>query len=317
MTAGKAQKLKYFPFGEKFDLRMGTSPITGQHRLIDADELHYLSEIKARRNLLQNNHRYYYRSNKTTLLAQWDVLDKVLTDLAGIDPSQFILHKNGNQWHWINKKLNEEISFQFGHENTLPLEPLDWIGRQVQEDLVVLSHDGSASLVAGQLCFANGWSLDDKFGKPFLTIHAPAPHMIAPTMQTAQKLMEKILDSKPVWRCSWNFKIRGDLDMSSQHNAQYNEELKQIASALTPQNIGSRLYLRIERQTISRLPRSGCVLFGIHLYQNTLNDEQMTKEQAQNMRNVLLTTPQPMLDYKAITPFINALTGYLDAIIYE
>ena len=308
------QKLKYFPFGDAFDLRMGTTPITAKDRLIDADD-HYLHEVTAKRNLLQQDHRYYYRSNKNTLLAQWDVLDKVLTDLAVIDSEHFILHKENNNWHWINRKLNEEIFFQFGDENTLPLEPLDWAGRQVQEDLVILSEDGSASLVAGQLCFANGWSLDDKFGQPFLTIHAPAPNLIAPTMQTAQKLMEKIQDSKPVWRCSWNFKIRGDLDLSSRHNAQYNEELKQAAPALTPQNIGSRMYLRIERQTISRLPRSGCVLFGIHLYQNKLDDEQLTQQQAKNMRNVLLGTPPEMLDYKTITLFKEALISYLDAII--
>ena len=139
--------------------------------------------------------------------------------------------------------------------------------------------------------------------------------MISPTMQTAQKLMEKIQNAKPVWRCSWNFKILGDLDLSSKHNQPYNILLQQTAPQLTPDNIGSRLYLRIERQTISRLPRSGCVLFGIHLYQNKLDDEQMDKQQAQNMQNVLLTTPKEMLDYKAITPFKEALLGYLQNII--
>ena len=309
------QKLKYFPFGSEFDLRMGTALITDKDRLIDVDEEHYLTEIKAKRELLQNDHRYYYRSQQNALLAQWDVLDKVLTDLSLIDPLNFILHKENNQWHWINKRLNQEISFVFGDAATLPLEPLDWAGRQVQEDLVILSNDNSASLIAGQLCFANGWSLDDKFNQPFLTIHAPAPTLIAPTMQTAQKLMEKIQYSKPVWRCSWNFKIWNGLDLSSRYNAAYNEELKQVAPQLTPENIGSLMYLRIERQTVSRLPRSGCVLFGIHLYQNKLDDEKMDKQQAQNMRDVLLTTPKEMMDYKTITLFKDALIGYLSNII--
>lgn len=309
------QKLTYFPFGSEFDLRMGTSLLTEKDRLIDVDEKHYLPEIKAKRELLHSDHRYYYRSLPHTQLAQWDVLDKVLTDLSFIDPHHFILHKEKDAWHWINKRLNEEVSFVLGDENSLPLEPLDFAGRQVQEDLVILSNDERAALVAGQLCFANGWCLNDKFNQPFLTIHAPAPKLISPTMQTAQKLMEKIQDSKPVWRCSWNFKIWSNLDLSSKYNAAYNDELKEAAPQLTAENIGERMYLRIERQTISRLPRSGCVLFGIHLYQNKLDDEMMTKQQAQNMRDVLLTTPKEMMDYKTITLFKEALIGYLENII--
>ncbi|MDQ2752710.1 MAG: DUF3445 domain-containing protein [Bacteroidota bacterium] len=309
------QKLKYFPFGEQFDLRMGTSLITEKDRLIDVDNEHYIPEIRAKRKLLKDDHQYYYQSNKNTGLAQWDVVDKVLHDLVVIDPAQFILQKQNGNWHWTNNRLSEETTFVFGDADTLPLEPLDWIGRQVQEDFVILSNDAQASIIAGQLCFANGWSLDDKFNQPFVTIHAPAPNTIAPTIQTAQKLMEKIQISKPVWRCSWNCKVRGDLDLSSKHNARYNLQLKEMAPELTSQNIGQHLYLRIERQTISRLLRSGCVLFGIHLYQNKLDDENLTPQQAKNMNNVLTTTPGAMLNYKAITPFYDALTGYLQNII--
>ena len=311
------QKLKYFPFGEQFDLRMGTSLINEKDRLIDVDYDHYLHEIGVKRKLLDDDHRYYFQSNANTQSAQWDVVDIVLHNLAAIDADNFILQKENNHWHWRNKRLNEELVFVFGDNSTLPLEPLDWLGRQVQEDLVILSNDAHASLIAGQLCFANGWSLDDKINQPFLTIHAPAPNLIAPTIQTAQKLMEKIQNTKPVWRCSWNFKIRGDLDLSSKHNAEYNFELKQISPQLTSQNIGRHLYLRIERQTVSRLPRSGCVLFGIHLYQNKLDDERMTPQQAKSMHDVLLTTPKAMLDYKAITPFYDALIEYLQNIILK
>ena len=308
-------KLPYFPFGNQFDLRMGTALITQKDRLTDVDNEHYLPEIKEKRKLLHEDHRYYYRSSPNALTAQWDVVDIILNDLRNIDPQHFILQKKNDHWHWINTYLDEETNFIFGDENTLPLEPLDWIGRQVQEDLLILSNDDSAALIAGQLCFANGWSLDDKFGQPFLTIHAPAPTMINGTMQTAQKLMEKIQVSKPVWRCSWNFKVWNNLDLSSKYNTPYNEELKRLALQLTPENIGNHVYLRIERQTVSRLPHSGCVLFGVHMYQNTLDDEQMTNKQAQNMRDVLQTTPKEMLNYKAITPFYDALVEYLRNII--
>ena len=189
-------KLPYFPFGDKFDLRMGTAVFTENNSLCEYDAAHYIHEIEAKRKLLLQDHRYYYRSLPGTTTAQWDVLDATLTSLAGAFPQQFTLYKDGNNRHWINKPLQEEHFFVFGDDTTLPYEPLDWAGRQVQEDLVILSNDSNATLIAGQLCFANGWSLDDKFNKTFLGIHQPAPKMIEPTMQSAQKLMEKILEKK-------------------------------------------------------------------------------------------------------------------------
>jgi hypothetical protein len=309
------KKLKYFPFGKEFDLRMGTSVFKENERLIEVDEEHYLAEIKLKRNLLETDHGYYYRSGPNTELAQWDVVEKILTDLNRFEPEHFSLEKDGDKWFWQNKKTNEKIHFVFGRSETLPLEPLDWVGRQVQEDLVILSNDGTASLIAGQLCFPNGWCLDDKFNQPFLTIHAPAPKMVEPTMQSAQKLMERIIVEKPVWRCSWNFKTSGQIDLSSKHTKQYNIDLSARAPLLNPDNIGGQIFIRIERQTLTRLRRSNCILFGIHMYQNTLDDEMMDKDQVNRMLNVLRTTPRAMLDYKAISPFESALIGYLEKII--
>ncbi len=308
-------KLKYFPFSGQFDLRMGTVAFKENDRLVETNNEEYLHEINVKRQLLNQDHHYYYRSTPDTETAQWDVLEIVLNNLVTFEPQHFSLIRSGNKWHWQNRLLNETVDFIFGDSKTLPFEPLDWVGRQVQEDLVILSNDNLAALVAGQLCFANGWSINDKFGQPFLSIHAPAPKMIEPTMQTAQKLMERIFAERPVWRCSWNFKVWNNLDLSSKYNAAYNDALKIKAADLTAENIADNVYLRIERQTISRLPKSNNILFGIHMYQNSLENENMDKKQAANMLNVINTTPKEMLDYKAITPFKDALVTYLEKIV--
>ncbi len=304
-------KLLYFPFGHEFDLKMGTVAFKASDQLVETDR-HYQYEIALKRRLLETDHRYYYRSARDTEAAQWDVLEMVLGNLAKFYPAYFQLAREGNEWYWLNRKTGENIIFTFGKTGSLPYEPLDWVGRQVQEDLMVLSSDGSAALVAGQLCFANGYSLDDKYGQPFLTIHAPAPKMIGPTMVSAQKLMERLPVNRSVWRASWNFKISDELDLSSRHNERYRQELMRVAPELNADNIGSRLFIRIERQTLTRLPLSNCILFGIHTYQNTLENEAQDAARAASMLNVLRTTPREMMDYKAISPFETALLGYLE-----
>ncbi len=303
--------LPYFPFGQQFDLRMGTAAFRPDDRLIEVDN-EYESEIAQKRLLLEKDHRYYFRASEHSEAAQWDVLELILNNLVQFRPDVFILEKKSEGWRWQNKKTREDIVFVFGKKETLPLEPLDWVGRQVQEDLVILSSDESATLIAGQLCFANGYSLDDKYGQPFLTIHAPAPKMIGPTMQAAQKLMERILVNRSVWRASWNFKISEELDLSSRHNKRYMEELKSEAPSLNAENIGRRLFIRIERQTLTRLAGSHCILFGIHTYQNLLENEVQDPLKALNMLQVLRTTPKEMLNYKTINFFEPALLEYLE-----
>jgi hypothetical protein len=303
-------RLKYFPFGQQFDLRIGTAGFRDDDRLVEADG-NYATEIALKRALLEGDHACYYRAGPGTESAQWDVLESVLTDLSRFEPEHFCLERNGPEWRWSNRKLGEQITFQRGGADTLPLEPLDWVGRQVQEDLIILSGDGSASVVAGQLCFANGWSLDDKFGQTLLRVHAPAPRLIEPMMAGAQKLMERV-GQRPLWRASWNLKITGQHDLSSRHTEEYRRQLANLAPRLTPENIGRHVYIRIERQTINRLVPSNAILFGIHLHQNLLDDEALTPDRARRMLNVLRTTPREMLDYKAITPFEAALLVYLE-----
>lgn len=304
--------LKYFPFGDQFDLRMGTSVFKSEDPLVEV-EPEYLEEIHSKRRLLGEDHGYYYQSLQHTLAAQWEVVEKILKDLSLFYPQHFLLETRGDVWTWTNRLTCEQIQFEFGNNATLPFEPLDWVGRQVQEDLVILGNDGQAAIVAAQLCSANGWSISDKFGQSFLSIHAPAPQMVAPTMRTAQKLMERIMADRPVWRASWNFKIWNDIDLSSRHNEAYNRELSHKASSIDANNIGSQLYIRIERQTISRLPLTNCILFGIHMYQNLLCDEAADPDRARRMYQVLQSTPPEMLRYKAITPFLSALLQYLQS----
>ncbi|HZY80212.1 MAG TPA: DUF3445 domain-containing protein [Cyclobacteriaceae bacterium] len=302
--------LRYFPFGNQFDLRMGTSFLKPEDQLIETDD-HYLHEITLKRHILDSDHRYYYRSSPETMAAQWDIVALILDDLVKSRPGDFKLEKDNITWHWENKLTHETFDFEFGDPSTLPYEPLDWVGRQVQEDLIILSNDSSATLVAGQLCFANGFSLDDKFNQPFLAIHAPAPRMVGPTMNAAHKLLEHLPPMRPIWRASWNFKINDELDLTSRHNLRYKKEMDAVSPTLTAENIGDKLFIRIERQTLTRLPVSNCILFGIHTYINLLGEECCDGDRASRMLDVLRTTPREMMDYKAISPFETALLDYL------
>ena len=308
-------QLPYFPFDQAFNDKMGTAPLAESDRLIEIDH-QYETEIGLKRQLLTEMPGYYYQALPGHETAQWEVLDLILHNMARLYPDQFTLRQEGDRWHWQNHRLAEEWTFTVGDAATLPHAPLDWVGRQVQEDLLLLAGDdryaGSVPLVAGQLCFGNGWSLDEKLGLPFWEIHAPIVPIVEPMMRAAQKLMERLPVGRPVWRMNWSVKPTDHLDMTSRHTPALDQLLMDRLPNLTPDAISDQLYLRIERQTLTRLPRSGTILFGIHTYQNRLADELSTRpDGAGRLLRVFSTTPPAMLDYKGMTPFMPALLTYL------
>ncbi|GAB3956458.1 DUF3445 domain-containing protein [Spirosoma harenae] len=301
--------LPYFPFGQRFNDKMGTLPLSEKDRLIDVDE-HYWAEVNLKRQLLTELPGYYFQALPDYELAQWDVLELVLQNLARTYPSQFGLEQNGDHWHFTNQLLSEAATFTSGDSSTLPLAPLNWVGRHIQEDLLILSGTDSR-LVAGQLCFGNDWSLDEKIGLPFWQIHAPITPIVEPMVRAAQAFMERLPVGRPVWRMNWSVKVSDQLDMTSRHTPTLKQRLADQLPQLTPETIGDQLYVRVERQTLTRLPRSGAILFSIHTYQNLLAHEASDPERAARMAQVFSTTPEAMLDYKSMTGFLPALLSYL------
>ncbi|AUD06397.1 heme-dependent oxidative N-demethylase family protein [Spirosoma pollinicola] len=302
--------LPYFPFGQQFNDKMGTYPFGENDPLIDVDD-NYPAELLLKRALLSERPDYYYQTLPGCETAQWEALELILTTLAQTKPDQFTLHKEQTTWHWNNHLLNEKTDFIPGDSSTLPTDPLNWAGLQVQEDLLLLAGE-DASLVAGHLCFANDWCLDEKLGLPFWQIHAPIIPIVEPMMRAAQKSLERLPVGRPVWRLNWSVKVTDQLDMTSRHLPALKQALAEQLPYLTPNTIGNQLFIRVERQTLTRLPRSGAILFGIHTYQNRLANEVNSRPGgAAHMANVFSTTPPAMLDYKSMTDFLPALLTYL------
>ena len=290
---------------------MAVRPYTANDRLIEVDE-HYLPEVRLKRELLARDHAFYFRAQPDTLLAQWDVVALVLEDLARAQPDHFQLAKRDDHWEWHNALLGESAQFVFEDAATLPHAPLDWAGCQVQEDLVLLSPGEEARLVGGQLCFPNGWSLNSKWDQPLLAVHTRIPQSAGPSMQVAPRLMDRMLPDRPVWRASWNFKLLNDLEMSDREKPRVKADFALRAPTLTAENIGPQLWLRIERQSFAKLPRSRHTLFIIHTYQSLLEDEASDPARARQMLATLRATPRDMLDYKAVTPIEGPLLAYLE-----
>jgi hypothetical protein len=301
--------IRYFPFSPVFDIKMGTSPMKEEDSIIEVDE-HYHHEVQLKESLLTEDHKYYYNNLPGSEQAEWDAVEMVLHDLVKLDPENFHLDKRGDRWFWQNRLTGLETSFVFGDDSTLPFSPLDWIGRQVQEDLILLNPEGIVS--AGQLCFPSGWSLNEKLGKQFLDVHTPLPAVTQNMIQSANKFMERIPLGKSFMRNNWGFRLGDQLDMSSKYSALYRKRLSDELPLLSLKDFGQKVFLRVEHQTLTRLPRSGYVLFTIHTHHNSLDEVVEDYQRTSTLLSFLKGTPPELIEYKVMTSMYSMLIRYLE-----
>jgi hypothetical protein len=136
-------------------------------------------------------------------------------------------------------------------------DPLATAGRLVQEDLCIMEKpEGAAEhvLTGAVLCFPAGWTLAEKIGRPLIRIHKPVVPYDGELARRVQRLFDGVQVGRPLWR----FNALGYVDPA----------LFQPRSEGVPKYgaVEAQRYLRSERQTILRLPRTRAVVFGIHTF---------------------------------------------------
>lgn len=135
------------------------------------------------------------------------------------------------------------------------LHPLDTAGRLIQEDLCLLiDRDGSPHLDAASLCFPSYWRLRDKLGRPMAEVHEPVAHYTDELAARVDRFLAALRPDRSVWRRNWSI----------------HDDPTYFLPAPTPSHDvdpPDALWLRSERQTLRRLPRTGAILFTIRTQQ--------------------------------------------------
>jgi len=292
-----------------YDLKMNVRQLAPDC-IIDVDAAEYARELVLKDDILASDTHYYYQALSGTDAMQWETIEILLPNMVRYYPAHFTLTMDGDYWVWTNRLLETETVFTLGNPATLPLPPLDWIGRQVQEDLCVMDgNDPGSPLVAGHLCFASGWCLDDKMGQSFLAIHAPVPLFAEKIGRPADMMMQRVKPGRPTARVNWTIHPSDRLNCAPVMKRRYAHE----HDGITPENAGERYYLRSEWQTFVRYPRTNAVLFTIRTRVAPLADALTDPDDARRLATLLRTMPLAMLEYKSLSRHADMLLAYLDS----
>jgi dimethylamine monooxygenase subunit A len=197
--------------------------------------------------------------------------------------------------------------------------PLKTASRLVQEDLVLMRRSEEGwRLAAASLCFPSSWSLAEKFGKPIQEIHRPVPDF-GPGTRSAE-LIERMFDrlqGQAVWRLNWSLAVDPSLYLPLLQ-VERKDRAAGGRSRFPGADPAASAFIRVERQTLRKMPRSGDILFTIRIHvdpMRVLASHPQRSSLAASFADQLDALTEAQLAYKGLHNDRNRLVAALRAMV--
>jgi hypothetical protein len=258
----------------------------------------YPAELTERRRLLADHHAEVFAAEPASEAARAETLERVADALATHHPAWF-----GRAGQRLTNHLTGTVTDLRDPDR----DRLEAAGLLVQEDLCLIQLADSVPIfTAGVLCFPSRWRLREKIGKPLAAVHDPVPIYAERLTNPVDRFMRNLKDGHIASRLNWSVL---DDPALFQPTGKWRDGAN---TAITPGNAGAALYLRVERQTLRRLPLSGAILFGIRVHCYRLETVISTPALAARLAAAVRALPDGIVHYKSLRPIRVALLGWLD-----
>lgn len=280
---------KYTPYlnGEG-GVKIGLSPIS-EFEWLDIDDK-FEEEINLKKNLLKDSREEVLQINNQVKTEQAEVLDTVLKYLKSFHSDKY---KINNDSVFIESSKDFYRFDQFDN-------PIELASLLIQEDLVLMSSKNSKFyLTAASLSAPSHWSLVEKFSKSLMDLHEGVPSYKESIGQRVDEIFDKLPSERILERFNWSIYDNPKLfqPVNSKPNVKFTE------------TEASKLFMRVERQTIRKLPLSDSVLFTIRVYVDPILSLLEDKRLLESLQLALENLTDPMKKYKSIDQFeVNLLT---------
>ena len=282
---------KYTPYLDgQGGVKIGLSPIS-ESKWLEIDNK-FEEEIRLKKKLLKTNRNDVLQITQGSEDKQNEILESIVSYLQKFHSDIFKVTKDSVYIESTNDlyKLN-----QFKN-------PIELASLLVQEDLVMMSpKEDKFYLEAASLSAPSHWSLTEKFSKSLMDLHHGVPGYKEDIGQRVDEIFNRLPAERILERFNWS--IYDDPKLFQPVHSKPFVEFKESKP--------SRLFLRVERQTIRKLPVYGTVLFTIRVYvdpiESILNDEHTLASLNMAVENL----SGPMKKYKSIDQFEKSLIDWL------
>ncbi|HSI40405.1 MAG TPA: DUF3445 domain-containing protein [Xanthobacteraceae bacterium] len=260
------------------------------------------ADLAQRRQLIAQRRDIVVREEPATREGQAEVLALVADHLAAHFPQ--VYRRDGSRM--VVEPAGIAVPLDDADE-----APLVSAAQLVQEDLLLMRKgEGGYRLVAGVLCFPSAWSLAEKFGQSLDAIHAAVPGYPQRLATVMNRIFDNLKVAAPVWRLNWS--IYPDDELHHPETKERPRDWFDDADELAPS-----AFVRVERQTLRRMPVSGDILFTVRVHVDPFTAFRRHPEGASlaaGLRDQILGLDAEQLAYKALTRHRDAVAGALDRI---
>jgi hypothetical protein len=280
-------------------LEMGVTALGSDESWLELDS-DLASDLRTKRELLAERHGEVFVELPESRLAQREVLDVVVRTLLARHPALYTRVGAGRLRVHV---IGEEVDLA---SDEIP--PLELAARLVQEDLCVMEKRADGwCLTAGAVCFPTRWPLQPQLGRPMTAIHERVPGYREELEHSANRFFDGLKRDTVYRRGNWSLLDDPTLFQPGGKLTQKPRE------GLQAKNAGENVWLRVEHQTLQRLPRSGAVLFGIRVHRARLDAVARESAEAERLLAAIETMAPAMQLYKSLGRVRAAAVGYLQA----
>lgn len=197
----------------------------------------------------------------------------------------------------VSRPAQEEAARLIGLECRQTLRanqpPLLAAARLVSDDLVIMENrDGQWTNTACCLCSPTFFSAPHAIGKTLTALHGPVPDGQFGLAKRIGRVFSNLGDDTILQRHNWTVQW-GDARYTPDATS-----LRQHAETAQVSRGGDHLFLRVERQTIRRLPKTGAILFTIRIRLTALAEILVHHDHRGAFQQAWSDTPEAVRHYK-------------------
>lgn len=296
LSASLPPPVLHLPFEEgPFRMALGLQSAP-ESAWIEIDSL-YPAHLAERRRLIETRRAEVIQALPGTGPIQQELLAELAAHLPRHHPEHFSLAEG---------RLHNHLT---GVAHALEGDdPLGQVALLTQEDFCLLrQEEAGLRLIGAVLCFPSRWRLADKMDRLLGAVHQPVPFYAQSLERPVDRFLSLLKPGRLAVRLNWSVLDDATLFQPTGHGQSGHN------AAITPENAGDTVFLRVERQSFRRLPQSGIVVFGIRVHVTPLAQVARVPGEAARLRAAVLALPPEMQRYKSLLPFRQALLDFLEA----
>ncbi|EGW35513.1 uncharacterized protein SPAPADRAFT_58749 [Spathaspora passalidarum NRRL Y-27907] len=321
----KDPPLKSYPFKDAvYKLTMGIKTLEVQDWLLI--EPTYLNRIENKSKIVHNCHEDYPK-DKDTRSSSLFVTDEAIPAIREFydivmqymcDKYPMYFKKVGNQYH--NGITDKCYPVDNSTVEAITLE--EYLVENIEEDFIILLKDPTREheidgteyfFKGGVFAFAAGFDPKDRFNKPLSFVHHPIPGYPEKLKMSMNRFFNRLQPGQFVTRSNFSMQTHPKFyvdDANKGHNLP--EGYVQEPLRIEELDFEKQVHYRSERQCLTKLPKSGAMVFTIRTYLLPLAEvKREGREVCDRLIGAIRGLPEDISQYKRADEWGPAVIEYL------